>query len=260
MVLCRCVIDGSFGLGSLCVDVLHALSVAVVVAARKKAGGGARTPHAKPANNIRPFSTYRVHPFTPGHLTFFLPSSPTLVVCTVSLSPNQWGTLPVRAPGGGGYRTTAYEEFPGLKSAVRVQECISVLGDNPVAKRLGNFALSSLNPVLEGQGQARAERKRLEEDSVIDVGEGGGSSGGGDDESGNRKGGMTFAPLKVSSCCCCCCLVSPCGGPAFESQGGSAASLFRARPDAIVVIPPALRVFVAVQVAAGTSLPRICCP
>lgn len=82
--------------------------------------------------------------------------------------------------------TTAYEEFPGLKSAVRVQECISVLGDNPVAKRLGNFALSSLNPVFEGQ--SHANKKRLQEESVIDVGEG--SAGGGK--------GMTFAPLKVS--------------------------------------------------------------
>lgn len=93
---------------------------------------------------------------------------------------------------------TAYEEFPGLKSAVRVQECISVLGDNPVAKRLGNFALSSLNPVFEGQSRDRA-KKRLQgaASSVGDVGEGGGGGGG----NGKGKGSMKFPPLKVRAFC-----------------------------------------------------------
>ena len=72
-----------------------------------------------------------------------------------------------------------------------------MLGDNPVAKRLGNFALSSLNPVFEGQGRSRAEQKAQQEESVIDIAEGGGGSSGG--ESGSGKG-IKFPPLKVSFC------------------------------------------------------------
>lgn len=83
-------------------------------------------------------------------------------------------------------KTKAYDEFPGLKSAVRVQECISVLGDNPVAKRLGNFALSSINAV--GRGKK-------------DQGGGGASSRPSDDvvvEADNNGSGLKFPPMKAS--------------------------------------------------------------
>lgn len=81
--------------------------------------------------------------------------------------------------------TTAYDEFPGLKSAVRVQECISVLGDNPVAKRLGNFALSSINAVGQGQDKSRGgSASSPPADAIVGT--------------NSNSSGLKFPPLKAS--------------------------------------------------------------
>ncbi|CBN79174.1 hypothetical protein Esi_0010_0075 [Ectocarpus siliculosus] len=129
------------------------------------------------------------------------------------LSQNELSTLKEKAILAGALRSNpsalAYEEFPGLKSAVRVQECISVLGDNPVAKHLGNFALSSA-AAKEGQGRGAGgsgrggEAKQQEGDgggAIMPAGEGGagsgsGSGGGSSFEAGG--GGLKFPPLKTN--------------------------------------------------------------
>ncbi|CAN0305300.1 unnamed protein product [Ectocarpus sp. 12 AP-2014] len=127
------------------------------------------------------------------------------------LSQNEVSTLKEKAILAGALRSNpsalAYEEFPGLKSAVRVQECISVLGDNPVAKHLGNFALSSA-AAKKGQGRGAGgsgrggEATRQQEGdgggAIMPAGEGGAGSGsGGGSSSENSGGGLKFPPMKV---------------------------------------------------------------
>lgn len=100
----------------------------------------------------------------------------------------------------------ADEEFPGLKSALRVQECISVLGDNPVAKHLGNFALFSA-AAKKGQGRGAGgsgrggEAKRQQEGdgggAIMPAGEGGGGSGSGGGSSSENSVCLKFPPMKV---------------------------------------------------------------
>ncbi|CAM9589276.1 unnamed protein product, partial [Scytosiphon promiscuus] len=105
------------------------------------------------------------------------------------LSANEVSTLTLKAKVAGALRSNpsalAYDEFPGLKSAVRVQECISVLGDNPVAKRLGNFALSSINAVGQGKSQSRGAASRPSEEAIVE-------------KDSSSSSSLKFPPLKTN--------------------------------------------------------------
>lgn len=87
------------------------------------------------------------------------------------------------------------ENFPGLASAVRVQQCMTVLGNNPVAQHLGNFAVPPWGTATAGAEKEQQDPRTRRSSSapgssMVASLRGKGAGDGGDEDGRGSAGGM----------------------------------------------------------------------